>query len=460
VAGAEPAGLLALDGTDRESPGFAFIDNNRLLVGRDAAVRARLDPRRASNLFWDQINTESLEEWDPFAQNHAELAYAHLARIWEQVKGYGNEMILAVPDYFSREQLGLILGIAQELSLPVKGFVSLAVAASDAQGPEGLLLHLDIHLHRAVLTVLEQDHNLTRKASQTIPGKGLAHLYTEWVQAIAEEFVRTTRFDPLHQAGSEQELYNRLPEILAEIKQRPSIVFDMTAGSKTHRLILPRDLLVQKNEALFREIHSVVEQLRDQYARPGRPVTLQLAHRFTRLSGWQEMADGMANAHTIKLSPGAGALGVLRLRDQIAAQSAGQNVSYLTSRPGRTLRSPPQMHDQSALLQTEDVRPPTHLLHRNLAYPISDRPLIIGCDGSPDDVDVRIRDRAADISRRHCTLKRRGKDVLLEDHSTHGTFVDNMRVSGTVVLRLGQIIRVGTSAEKIQLIACVEKYET
>jgi hypothetical protein len=35
-----------------------------------------------------------------------------------------------------------------------------------------------------------------------------------------------------------------------------------------------------------------------------------------------------------------------------------------------------------------------------------------------------------------------------------------MRVSGTVVLRLGQIIRVGTSAEKIQLIACVEKYET
>ena len=50
-------------------------------------------------------------------------------------------MVIAVPSFYTREHLGLILGITQELGIPVKGFIPQAVAAVPERLPEGLLLH-------------------------------------------------------------------------------------------------------------------------------------------------------------------------------------------------------------------------------------------------------------------------------------------------------------------------------
>ena len=119
--------------TDRigKVPGFAIPDKNGLLVGNSAAVsQAHLFPIQVINRFWDRLNTEPLKQKNRLVQNHAEIACAHLSQIWENVKIHGDEMIVAVPDYYGREQLGLILGMAQELSIPVKGFVPLPIAAS------------------------------------------------------------------------------------------------------------------------------------------------------------------------------------------------------------------------------------------------------------------------------------------------------------------------------------------
>jgi pSer/pThr/pTyr-binding forkhead associated (FHA) protein len=73
---------------------------------------------------------------------------------------------------------------------------------------------------------------------------------------------------------------------------------------------------------------------------------------------------------------------------------------------------------------------------------------------------VRIEGELAGVSRKHCSLQCRGEEVILTDHSTYGTFVDGERVSGTALLRHGQIIRVGTPGEELQLIASAEKDET
>jgi predicted component of type VI protein secretion system len=66
----------------------------------------------------------------------------------------------------------------------------------------------------------------------------------------------------------------------------------------------------------------------------------------------------------------------------------------------------------------------------------------------------------AGVSKRHCSLQFQGDNVILTDHSTSGTFVDEVRVTKTVVLKLGQIIRMGTPGEELQLIACVGRNET
>jgi hypothetical protein len=49
---------------------------------------------------------------------------------------------------------------------------------------------------------------------------------------------------------------------------------------------------------------------------------------------------------------------------------------------------------------------------------------------------------------------------VLNDYSTDGIFVDETRVDGSRALKLGQIIRLGTTAEQLQLIACLNRDET
>ena len=129
IAGAESDGLLKVDGNSVESPGFALPEKKRLTVGVAAERKAHLYPRQILNKFWDQLNIEPLEQPNPFAQNHAEIAFEHFAHIWKTVKNHGQEMIIAVPGFYTREHLGFILGITRELSIPVRGFISLAVAA-------------------------------------------------------------------------------------------------------------------------------------------------------------------------------------------------------------------------------------------------------------------------------------------------------------------------------------------
>ena len=460
AAAKDPLGLLHIDGVDQESPGFALPGKDQLVVGRAAEGKAHLNPLQFNNSFWDQLNTQPLKQPNNYARNHAEMAYAHLARIWEKIREHGNELVIAVPGFLSRDQLGLILGIADELSIPLKGMVALSVAAASKPCPDRMLLHVDIHLHRSEITFLEQGEHLTQKDSVTGEGRGLNHLYTEWVKTIAEEFVRTTRFDPLHQAAFEQELYSRLPVVIAALQQNSSVMFEMGADSKSYRVSLSRDLFVKKGEAVFKEIHQLIADMRERHGEPGQPVTFQLTHRMSHLPGCREMLAGIAGAQLIELEPGCGAFGALDLWDHSSTQGTGRGVSLLTSRPWQRLEPPSTARPRPVQpISHGDLRP-THLLYRSAAYPLSDLPLTVGSGGSRDGIDVPMEGELAGVSKRHCSLQFQGDNVILTDHSAYGTFVDEVRVTKTVILKLGQIIRVGTPGEELQLIACVGRNET
>jgi hypothetical protein len=451
----EPRGLLQLDGTDRESPGFALPEEAQLLVGKAAEGKANLYPLQCYNAFWDKLNTKPLKQPNKYAQNHAEMAYAHLAKIWEKIKGHGDELVMAVPAFFGRDQLGLILGIAEELGIPLKGMVALSAAAASKPGPDRVLLHLDMHLHRSEVTFLEQGERLTQRDSASTSGKGLQYLYSAWIKAIGEEFVRTTRFDPLHQASFQQELYDRLPAVIAALQQNPSLMFEMVVGPKSYRVNLSREFFAAKAEGVFRKIGEMIEQMRKRHGEPGQPVTLQLTHRIAPLPGCREMLTTIDAAREMVLEPGSGAFGALDLWHRPSGGEVG--VTLLTSRPWQRREAPPPAPPRSVRPVSRDDVVPTHVLYRTVAYPLSDRPLVIGSGGSQEKVDVRIEGELAGVSRKHCSVQLSGEGVILTDHSTYGTFVDGERVSGTALPRLGQIIRVGTPGEELQLIASAEK---
>jgi len=457
VAGGEPARLLPVDGKMFESPGYAVPEKKQLLVGRSAESKAQLLPLQVNNRFWDQLNTEPLEQKSRHAQNHAEIACAHLSLIWENVKMHGEDMIIAVPDYYGREHLGLILGMAQELSIPLRGFVSLPIAASFNPRPDAMLLHLDIHLHRFEITCLHQGEELTREQSADAQEINLEQLYRNWVESIAREFVRNTRFDPLHKAATEQALYNRLPAALEILKVNSSFLFEISHGKHIYRITLSRDFLKRKSASMYDEILNLIGQMRAAHGQNDSRTVLQLTHRIGSLPGLKDKLSTIDNCEITELEPGAAAIGVLGLVSRLSHRHDGHGVSYFTTRPWPgTARTGSRISPE----KSPDRLRATHLLHRDVAYPLSGKPLIIGSGDSPDGEQLHIRIQSSGISSKHCKIQRDGGTIVITDYSRQGTFVDGQKIDGNTMMGLGQTIRLGTSEETLRLIACVEGDET
>ena len=53
-------------------------------------------------------------------------------------------------------------------------------------------------------------------ARNVLPRPGWLALQQAWTDRVASEFVRRTRYDPLHEAASEQRLWDALPGWLAQ----------------------------------------------------------------------------------------------------------------------------------------------------------------------------------------------------------------------------------------------------
>ena len=458
VAGSQPLRLIETDENNTESPGFALAEKNQLLVGKAAEKKAHIFPRMVVSHFWDQLNTDPLDHPGPYTQhNLAEIAYIHLSRIWQTIQPHGKELIVAVPGYYSRDQLGLLLGIAKELSLPIRGFVPQALAASATPCPDRQLFHLDIHLHRIQIAFLNQAQHLTIADSVSIPDKGLVYLYRAWVESIAAEFVRTTRFDPLHQARFEQELYDRLPGILNQLQKSASLEIEIAGNANTYIATLTRELLVKKTEPLLMEICRLIESTLAKHKMVNQAVAMQITHRLASLPGCAEMLNQFHNAKLIELDRGAAAFGALQLADQFAGQESASGISLITRRLwSKAVNTVVSV--APAISQTPQQ--PTHILYKHLAYRLTAVPLLIGLEIPPGEHGVRIQGQIAGISRKHCSIERRATEVVLKDFSTYGTYVDDTRVDGSVRLTVGQIIRVGTPGETLQLIAIADPNET
>jgi hypothetical protein len=453
AAAGSPPGLLELDGQVQESSGFALPQKKGLLVGKAAEHQAHLFPRQILNHFWDQLNTEPLEQAGKyFPINHAEIAYRHLSLVWQQIQSHGDEIVMAVPSFYDREHLGLILGIAQELDMPVKGFVPLCLAASSHHSPQHMLLHLDIHLHRIEVTYLEQGDKLTIRDSATTAEKGLLHLQREWVDRIAQEFVRTTRFDPFHQAASEQELYDRLPGILSHFQHHSSMAFEITGGATPYSIRLERDHIIQHAKPVYSEMLRLIKRMQNKRGQGQSSLVLQLSHRVSRLPGCREKLATIEDARIIELERGAAAKGALQIWHELTARDNNEGISFFTSRPWQPQ---PQADHQLSLTDMSPATRPTHLLYRSIAYPITEKPLTIGSATDSPQNDITISGATDGVSPYHCTVEIDGAEIVLKDISKAGTFVDEQQVDGSIALKLGQIIRIGTPGERLQLIVCL-----
>ena len=454
VAGGRPARLLETDRNAFASPGYALPQKKAVLTGGAAQKLAQRFPQQMLDRFWDQLSTEPLARRAKSARNQAEVAFVHLKQIWERVKSFGDSMVIAVPDHYTRTQLGLLLGMAQELKIHVHGFYPLAVAAVSEPEPGETLLYLDIHLHRMELTCLRQAERLQHTDSITLPGKGLLHWHRQWVETIAAEFVHTTRFDPLHRAESEQDLYNRLAAIAADLRSHDSARIELPAGRNTYRSTISTEKLIGRNADALNEIRRAIRRMQERRAEtPDRPATLVLSHRIACLPGVAASLSDNVHLQVKELPEGAAALGLLALWENTGERHPHTEAVFRKSRPWSQRPAENELADKN-----QDFKPsPSHILNGAVAYPLKACPLMITRNRLSGRIEIMLQSDPFGAGDGHCMILKRGDHFHLEAVDMPGTTINGRPVSGDSPLKSGDEIGLGTDdGQTLKIISCLE----
>ncbi len=374
--------------------------------------------------------------------------------------------VIAVPASFDGAALARVLAIARAVQLPVRAFVDSAALTVAALGlPAGATIVLELGLHHLAATRVDVDAREARRRSVRLRTRGgLVALQESWLQLVSEAMVLKTRFDPLHDAVTEQRLYDQLPAAAALAARAGSAPVGVAVGAGEaairHEVVLSRDQFAARGEALFRELVAMIHELRP----AGAPVTLVAPARIAALPGLREsLAAEFAGCELLRVPDGFAAMAAARL--PLDGVARGEVSAAVPLKRGVARFAEPILPAEGPVtgewLGGSDgaaVELPTHLLWSGRALPLAGAAIEIGRAPAPG--GIALAEGLAGVSRLHCTVRDEGGSVVLVDHSRHGSFVNGERVAGRARLRAGDRLRIGDPGVELALISVGGRHGT
>ena len=417
------------------------------LPGANAWSGLRRHPTAASTRHLGSLLSQPVATDRTVALVAAEL----VRRLAAQAPAAEERVWMAVPARASAQGLSAMLAIARSLSLPVDGFVDSAVASVAALGLERSAIVLEVGMHHAAATYVDRDGAQVRRRRTVISERGgLMSFYQGWLELVSTTMVKQTRFDPLHDAATEQQLFDSLAGWAREAADQGSANAVLTKGAERFEVALTRDQFAQTGQSLHRELVRLLHELRP----AGAPVTLVVPAVIRQLPGLHDELEQFVDCELVSLPEGFAALAISKLdlpertsddpvrllRRLPVSEGPGENTAVgrgtLSTRHGRNVS-------------------PSHLLLNGQVYALGVESIVIGrLPAGPR--TIALPDGLAGVSRRHCTLAPEGDELVLLDHSSFGTYVNGERVAERVRVRAGDRVRLGDPGVELALIAVDE----
>lgn len=359
---------------------------------------------------------------------------------------------LLAPAVLEPDALGIVLAAVRSLGQRVAGFADAAVVSAAALGLEGPALVLELGLHHLGVTALDCGERVRRRRAAVARNGGLIELYESWLQLIAAAMVKRTRFDPLHEGVTEQQLFTALPGLAREAIASGAARAVLEVRGERFEAELSRDQFAQAAEARCRELLRMVHELRPAGAR----LTIVAPRVLGELPGLREALEPLAGCELVLAYEGFAALAATRLLEEASAAANPGDVRLLRALP----RSAAAIAEQGIAGRARlgggaggAGRAPSHLLFEGRAVALGAAPLEIGRGAALAPGAIVLPEGLAGVSRRHCSLHRDADGVTLIDHSRFGTWVNGERVAGRVRLRAGDRLRIGDPGVTVDLIA-------
>lgn len=398
------------------SPGYALARGSELLLGTDAQRQARLHPRQSFNRFWLNLNQDALSVTEANIRHHADLVYAHLLAIHEQ-SGRPEQIVFAVPGSYNHEQLSMLLGIAQACPFKPAGLVDSAVAAVASVAAQGRYQHLDLQLHRAVISSVDVTESVSRQGVESIDDAGLAAVETLCADTIADLYIRQSRFDPHHHAVTEQALYDQLPACLRALRTQPEVQLEIRYEGARHLAKVPRESVLAALKPLYARIRSRLDPAR----------TLLLSDRSAALPGFMHAAE-----EAFVLDAEAPFAGCREHLDRIVGSGASLGfVTRLPAAPQPTIQSDADA-ESPTVLRLSETEPVTHLLQGHRAWPLGSHPLHLSASAPP---------HGQGGSEARCSVSLQQGRATLRVHPGAAVYVNGETVAAERTLAPGDMIR-------------------
>ncbi len=342
--------------------------------------------------------------------------------------------------------LGELLRQLRAGGYAVQGFVDRAALLAAWLGGSSPLVALDLSRQQLSISVagVAGDQAALRR-NVALPG-GERALHDAWLQLAAATLVQQTRFDPLHDQRHEAQLRAQLPALAASAQREGQASCSIDTGADTLSLTLTRDQLASAAAHWLQPVIAALQAL----SAASDDASLLVPASLLDIPGLDDALAGARFARALRCDDGVAAVPA-SLLPAVATVAGAAGVPYRT----QLARLPGAAPDVVQLLNLRGQEPEvmaTHLVYRGRVLPIPAEGLVIGRDPGVAGA-LRLPDGLAGLSRRHCTLRRDGGRTQLIDHSSHGTWLDGLRVRGRALLAAGSTLRLGEPGIELALVA-------
>ena len=329
---------IAADGHVLSSAPSAVFDGTAgTTVGADAWRQLRVRPRAISTRHLGALLTQQGASARAEALLEAELKL----RLAEWQMPEGQRMWIAAPAQAEAAGLTSLLGITRRMGLPVDGFIDSATVTTAALGSEQSSIVLELGLHHAAATAVDCIGSQARRRRAVHSERGgLIELYQVWLDLVSTTMVKRTRFDPLHDAATEQHVFESIPALALEAANAGSATASITKGADSFEVELTRDQFAQAAQPIYRAIVGLLHQLRP----AGVPVAIVMPQLAAQLPGLREQLEQFVGCELVAIPDGFAAAVTSRL--DLPAPPADETAVVLLRRiplmPPVDTANPPQ----------------------------------------------------------------------------------------------------------------------
>ena len=412
-----------------QSPGFANTMDKEPVFGEDARKVARLHPRQTYNQFWSQLSLDPLVNSNNHFRHQADLAFAHLNAISSE-HALKDEVIFAVPSNYNRNQLSILLGLVQSCDFDAVGLVDMPMLVAGSSGSEHSV-YLDIQLHQTVLTSFSSgDNRISRDKVVQIPGTGLIALHDAWANLVTDEFIKQSRFDPQHNAETEQYVHNQLTHWINQSLEDNEILMEINNKGSIYQARVNKGHFEQRVRNIFGRVKEELNSL------AGNNYALYLPNNHAVLPGLSLYLDNVSGIQEGQLLENC-----LQYMDQIRCEP--DSLSFVTSLPvsGAARSSKPAVYTNA----------PSHVLVNNRAYALPTQfqfgPVNGSAPASKGTIQVEASGGSGDLK-----ISITDDGVYLDIQGVGQVQLNGSKASAREILKLGDIIRLPGSDTSLQLI--------